>query len=220
MTEEIISYIEKKYNVHPEHPWEKYPDNMTFKAKETDKWFALILPVSRKALGLSGSGMVLLMNVKSAEDFISMIAGTPGFLPAYHMNKTHWLSILLDGTVSKETIFDLIDESYDRVSETPTKRIYEAVKKIPRGKVATYGQVAALAGNPKMARAVGNALHKNPDPKSIPCYRVVNARGELAADFAFGGKEIQAKLLWADGVDVIDGCVDLGKYGICIPQTS
>ena len=57
---------------------------------------------------------------------------------------------------------------------SPTKRIYEAVKKIPRGQVATYGQIAELAGDRKMARAVGNALHKNPDPLHIPCYRVVN----------------------------------------------
>ncbi len=71
-------------------------------------------------------------------------------------------------------------KSYDLVSDSPTKRIYEAVKKIPRGQVATYGQIAELAGDKKMARAVGNALHKNPDPLHIPCYRVVNSKGELA----------------------------------------
>jgi O-6-methylguanine DNA methyltransferase len=80
--------------------------------------------------------------------------------------------------------------------------------------VATYGQVAELAGDKKMARAVGNALHKNPDPDSIPCYRVVNAKGELAGAFAFGGAEVQAKLLEADGIAVVGGKVDLEKYGI------
>ncbi len=63
-----------------------------------------------------------------------------------------------------------------------------------------------------MARAVGNALHKNPDPDNIPCFRVVNAKGELAGEFAFGGSGAQAKLLEAEGVEVIDGRVDLAKY--------
>ena len=72
----------------------------------------------------------------------------------------------------------------------------------------------ALAGDKKMARAVGNALHKNPDPDAIPCYRVVNAKGELAGEFAFGGEGAQAKLLEADGIEVVNGTVDLAKYGM------
>ena len=71
-----------------------------------------------------------------------------------------------------------------------------------------------MAGNPKMCRAVGNALHKNPDPDNIPCYRVVNAKGELAGAFAFGGADVQANLLRADGIAVIDDKVDLAKYGL------
>lgn len=108
----------------------------------------------------------------------------------------------------------MIAESYDLVTASPSKRIYEAVQKIPRGKVATYGQIAELAGDKKMARAVGNALHKNPDPDGIPCYRVVNAKGELSGEFAFGGAGAQAKLLKADGIEVKDGRVDLKKYGM------
>ena len=67
-----------------------------------------------------------------------------------------------------------------------------------------------------MASAVGNALHKNPDPEHIPCFRVVNAKGELAGAFAFGGEDVQAELLRADGVEVINRRVDLEKYGICV----
>ena len=97
-------------------------------------------------------------------------------IPAYHQNKDHWNTIILDGSIPDEDIRRMIAESYDLVTDSPTKRIYEAVKKIPKGCVATYGQVAAMAGEPKMARAVGNALHKNPDPDHIPCYRVVNSQ--------------------------------------------
>jgi O-6-methylguanine DNA methyltransferase len=134
--------------------------------------------------------------------------------PGWHQNKEHWNTIILDGTVPEEDIRRMIAESYDLVTDSPSRRIYEAVKKIPSGKVATYGQVAALAGDKKMARAVGNALHKNPDPEGIPCYRVVNAKGELAGEFAFGGAGAQAKLLEADGIEVVDGKVDLKRYGI------
>lgn len=133
-------------------------------------------------------------------------------LPGYHQNKEHWNTVILDGTIPDEDIRRMIAESYDLVTDSPTKRIYEAVKKIPKGRVATYRQVAELAGNKKMARAVGNALHRNPDPEHIPCFRVVNAKGELAGEFAFGKADAQAKLLIADGVEVVDGKVDLTKY--------
>ncbi len=132
----------------------------------------------------------------------------------WHQNKEHWNTVILDGTVPDQDIKRMIAESYDLVTDSPSKRIYEAVKKIPKGKVATYGQVAQLAGDKKMARAVGNALHKNPDPDAIPCYRVVDAKGRLAGAFAFGGDGVQAALLEADGIEVVDGKVDLGKYGI------
>lgn len=96
---------------------------------------------------------------------------------------------------------------------TTFELIYEQVKRIPRGKVATYGQIAMLAGNPRWARAVGYALHANPEPDNIPCYRVLNRFGGLAPAFAFGGAERQAELLRADGVEVReDGTVDLEMY--------
>jgi O-6-methylguanine DNA methyltransferase len=133
-------------------------------------------------------------------------------IPGYHQNKDHWNTIILDGSIPDEDIKIMIAESYDLISDCPSKRIYEAVKKIPYGHVATYSQIAEIAGDKKMARAVGNALHKNPDPDNIPCYRVVNAKGELAGEFAFGGKGVQAKLLEAEGITVIDGKVDLNLF--------
>lgn len=137
-------------------------------------------------------------------------------IPGWHQNKEHWNTIILDGSVPDADVKRMIAESYDLVSDSPTKRIYEAVKKIPKGQVATYGQVAELAGDRKMARAVGNALHRNPDPDNIPCFRVVNSKGELAGEFAFGGSGAQARLLRAEGVEVTDGRVDLSRYGMKI----
>ena len=132
-------------------------------------------------------------------------ASFPAVRPGYHQNKDHWNTIILDGTIPDQDVKRMIAESYDLVTGSPSKRIYEAVCKIPKGYVATYGQVAEMAGNRKMARAVGNALHKNPDPDNIPCFRVVNSKGELSGAFAFGGANVQAERLMADGVEVADG---------------
>ncbi len=135
----------------------------------------------------------------------------PSVVPGYHQNKMHWNTIILDGSIPEEDIKVMISESYHLVADSPARRIYEAVKKIPAGCVATYGQVAEAAGDRKMARAVGNALHKNPDPEHIPCHRVVNAKGELAGEYAFGGVWKQAERLISEGVEVTEGRVDLSR---------
>ena len=98
--------------------------------------------------------------------------------------------------------------------------IYFYVRQIPCGKVATYGQLARLAGNPRMARQVGWALHQNPEPSCdaqaqnpVPCHRVVNRDGFLSGSFAFGGSHAQKELLEAEGVAVSgDNRVDLAIY--------
>ena len=160
------------------------------------------------------------LNVKVSPEWRDLWRSTyPAVLPGYHQNKDHWNTIILDGSIPAEEIKRMIAESYNLVAGSTTERIYESVKKIPKGFVATYGQVAELAGNPKMTRAVGNALHKNPDPDNIPCYRVVNSKGELAGAFAFGGAEVQANLLRADGIEVKDGKVDLNRYGFRFGET-
>lgn len=95
------------------------------------------------------------------------------------------------------------------------EKIYEVVKNIPKGKVATYGQVALLAGNPRWARVVGYALHVNPEPGIIPCHRVVNREGRVAPGFAFGGEGVQRQLLKSEGIVFEqDGRIDLEKYSI------
>lgn len=107
--------------------------------------------------------------------------------------------------------------------ETPTQsepsfsqRVYAVVCQIPRGKVATYGQIARLIGSPRSARYVGYALHGNPQPGVIPCHRVVFKSGALASGFAFGGPDEQRLLLEDEGVvcTLKDGefMVDLEKY--------
>lgn len=153
------------------------------------------------------------LNVKVASDNVYFWRKIyKSVIPGYHQNKDHWNTIILDGSIPDKDIKIMIAESYDLISDCPSKRIYEAVKKNPYGHVATYSQIAEIAGNRKMSRAVGNALHKNPDPDHIPCFRVVNARGELSGEFAFGGSGAQKKLLEAEGIIVTDGKVDLNMF--------
>ncbi len=90
--------------------------------------------------------------------------------------------------------------------------VYEYVKKVPRGKVVTYGMIACAIGRPRAARQVGNALHRNPTPVVVPCHRVVNREGRLAPAFAFGGMDVQARLLESEGVEVVGGYVDMAQY--------
>ncbi len=80
------------------------------------------------------------------------------------------------------------------------ERVYEIVKKVPKGKVITYGKIAELLGNKRMSRQVGWALHGNPSPETIPCYRVVNRFGEVSSAFVFGGANVQRELLEKDGI--------------------
>ena len=95
-------------------------------------------------------------------------------------------------------------------------RVYAVVRKIPSGKVASYGQIARLCGNSRSSRAVGYALHVNPLPGVIPCHRVVNREGRLAPAFAFGGPEVQKELLEQEGVAVFRAdnayYVEIEKY--------
>lgn len=97
-------------------------------------------------------------------------------------------------------------------SQNTFERVYEIVKQIPYGQVATYGQIAELVGNRRLSRVVGYALHVNPDPEHIPCHRVVNRFGEVSKAFVFGGENQQVTLLEAEGVRFIDGRVDMKNY--------
>ena len=193
-----------------------FPDTYTETPFKDTNWQLIRVKESKKAfLWVYEREGCINLNVKVSPEwrdfwrkaFKSVIAG-------WHQNKEHWNTIVLDGSIPEKDIKTMIAESYALITDSPTKRIYEAVKKIPKGKVATYAQIAEMAGDRKMARAVGNALHKNPDPDNIPCFRVVNSKGECSGSFAFGGLDEQAKRLREDGIEVVNNKVDLEKYGM------
>jgi len=94
------------------------------------------------------------------------------------------------------------------------RHFYEVVKGIPKGRVVSYGQVAELAGFKGCARQVGYALHKNPDSENIPCHRVVFKDGRMSPAFAFGGIDVQRRLLEDEGVGFIGDRVDMKNYSV------
>ena len=164
-----------------------FADVYTERPFRDQNWQLVRIKGSKKTfLWIYDRGGYLNLNVKVAPEWRDFWRNTyPAVVAGYHQNKMHWNTIILDGTIPTQDIKRMIAESYDLIADSPTKRIYEAVS---------------------------NALHKNPDPANIPCYRVVNAKGELSGSFAFGGEAAQEKLLQADGIEVINGRVDLEKY--------
>lgn len=109
----VFDYINKKYRTLPEYPWRRYDSNAVFRHADNRKWFALVMDVQGDKLGLSVSDYVNVINLKIDDLFLrDMLIREDGIMPAYHMNKLHWITVLLDGTVPDEKVFDLIDMSF------------------------------------------------------------------------------------------------------------
>ena len=112
--EEIFEYVKKQYGPIPEFLWSSSPDSAVLR-HHNGKWYAVIMNVERSKLGLDGDDTVEIMDVKCDPEMTGMIIQTYGFLPGYHMNKQHWITILLDGTVGESKILDFLDMSYDLI---------------------------------------------------------------------------------------------------------
>ena len=113
MRDKVFAYMKKKYKVSPEYPWAKYDSNAVFRHSDNKKWFALVMGVEKDKLGLTGDEYVDVINLKIDDMmFRDILVQTEGILPAYHMNKEHWITVLLDGTVDEDKVYDLIDVSY------------------------------------------------------------------------------------------------------------
>ena len=119
----ITDYIKKKYDAGPEFLWKRYPDYAAFRHDDNKKWFALIAGVPGLKLGLDRDDPVDVINLKIEDLFFrDMLIREGGILPAYHMNKLHWISVLLDGSVSEQRVYDLIDMSYLATASAKEKK--------------------------------------------------------------------------------------------------
>ena len=114
--ERIIQHIQDRYAAEPEHLWARYPNYAVFRQSASRKWFAAVMDVAKKSRGLPGDGTADVMDLKCDPVLVGSLLAQDGFLPAYHMSKSSWISILLDETVPDEQIFPLIELSYDSVA--------------------------------------------------------------------------------------------------------
>ncbi len=113
LRDEIIRYAVDELDAEPERLWAKYPGHVVLRRADSRKWYALFMDIDRKKLGLPGEGTVDIMDVKCAPLLSGSLKGSPGFLPAYHMNKDKWITVLLDGSVPKDQVLLLLNISYD-----------------------------------------------------------------------------------------------------------
>lgn len=118
----IVRHIQDRYGAEPEHLWARYPDYMVFRQSASKKWFAAVLNVPKDKLGLSGEGSAIILDIKCDPRMIGSLLSEPGFLPAYHMSKSTWITVLLDGSVPDDKIFPLLELSYDSVAPGQRKK--------------------------------------------------------------------------------------------------
>ena len=110
---ELEAYITEIYSTDGEYLFAKYPSFLMLRHSANRKWFAVIMDIPRKNLGLSGEGEISVVNLKCDTRLIGSFREEPGIFPGWHMNKAHWLSVALDGTVEVEKIKFLVDMSYE-----------------------------------------------------------------------------------------------------------
>lgn len=108
----VLDYAAERYQTDPVYLWERHPGYDVLLHAESGRWYAVLMDVAAAKLGLNGSGDIPLMSVKAAPDLVQTLRVQTGFLAAYHMNKTHWLSVRLDGTADAETVKALLDGSF------------------------------------------------------------------------------------------------------------
>ena len=122
LTQQIFEYVFTQYGTKPEYLWKTHPDYAVLRHADNRKWYAIVMNVEKSSLGLKGTGKLPMMNVKCSPEMLSIFLPQAGFLPAYHMNKNHWLTVLLDGSVEKDAILFLLNASFDLTATRQVKK--------------------------------------------------------------------------------------------------
>ncbi len=117
----LFDYVKEKYGTEPEYLWMQYPSYAVLRHKDNQKWYGIVMDVPRNKLGLTGAEIVDVLDIKCEPLMIDLLRQSPGFLPGYHMNKSNWVSILLDGTVPDDAILDLLDVSFQNTMKKQKK---------------------------------------------------------------------------------------------------
>lgn len=115
--ERVRDFILKEFDVSPEHLWERYQGYEVFRDEQSRKWFAIIMDVKPESVRQTGDKFIDILNVKCDEGLVDSLLHEEGFVPAYHMNKRKWISVILDGTVRDDYIFKLVSESKKKTTK-------------------------------------------------------------------------------------------------------
>ena len=197
----ITAMIGEVYGDAPEFPWEKYPGNGTFKCKENGKWYAAILNVAFGKLGAAGghdaNDIVEVINLKAEPEGIAQITRRPGIFPAWHMNKKHWISVILDDTLADDEVMELIGASYDLVSVKKNAGHVSGDAWIIPSSPKVYDIDAGFAaGGGVIQWHQHNNIHPGDEvyiysaaPNSAIMYRTVVEESDLPYNGMFRGKE-------------------------------
>lgn len=216
----IAEQILEKYGVEPDFPWsdEKYKPAGVFRHPGSQKWFGLIMNIDKRFLEPDADkSMSDVINLKADEAEIGGLTESPGIYPAYHMNHSKWISVLLDDTLADARVMELIDESFALTSSSAgvlnrklIKEVLDVADSIPLGKVVSYGQIAAMIGRPRNARLVGKIMSMADRYGDHPCHRVVNHAGRTVP-----GWTEQRPMLEQEGITFLkNGCVDMKKHAL------
>lgn len=113
--DDAIYYIMDNYGHSPEYLWAKYPSYCIFRCPENQKWYAIVMTIKKEQLGINEKGNIDILDIKAEPLEIERLIKDKKALPAYHMSKKSWITFLLDGSVNKNEIFNMIDKSYEIV---------------------------------------------------------------------------------------------------------
>lgn len=228
----IAERIFAAYGVSPDFPWRDDADaddpNGVFRHADSGKWFGVVLHIKYGQLEKSGFGevgsernnnksneMIDVLNLKIREEDADELHENPAVFPAFHMNHSKWISVLLDDTITDDEVMELVYTSYLLTSGSPAVMTDELIRKVlaiadsvPAGKVVSYGQIARMIGREKNSRLVGKIMSLADRYGDHPCHRVVNSAGRTVP-----GWSEQRELLEAEGVTFRSGgCVDMKKH--------
>lgn len=214
----IAALILDRYSVEPDFPWDDGDQNPAgvFRHGSNNKWFGLIMNIDRRHLDKdAGDEKVDVINLKADENKTAALHKVRGIYPAFHMNHSKWISVMLDDTLDDRDVMDLVGESFRLTDSAPgvlneklIKEALEIADSIPPGRVMSYGQIAELMGRPKNARLVGKIMSMQDRFGNHPCHRVVNSAGRTVP-----GWTEQRELLEAEGVEFKEnGNVDMRRF--------
>lgn len=214
----IADLILEEFGVSPDFPWEagRYEPAGVFRHAENRKWFALVMTIKRDQLDPDDTeDPVGVINLKADPAETAELHARPGIYPAYHMNHRMWISVTLDDIITDDEVMKLVRRSHEltslggsRMDEELIRKVLSIADSVPSGCVATYGQIARLAGREKNSRLVGKIMSMADRYGEHPCHRVVNASGRTVP-----GWTEQRALLEAEGITFkANGFVDIKKH--------